>query len=245
MKPVTVSVVSHGQVGQVAELLNDLRLHCRGWIEKVVLTLNIPESLPFELDAFGFPVHLVQNARALGFGENHNRAFRHCETDWFLVLNPDVRLGEDVLAELLACSNARTALLAPQELSSEGAVVENLRGLVTPLELFRRQVLKRPSPPPVQNGWVKGMFMLLRASAYRSVHGFDERFFLYCEDFDLCARLIINGWTVEHHRDVEVKHAWQRSSHHSLQKLWLHIQSLLQMWCSGTYWKYRSLLARG
>jgi N-acetylglucosaminyl-diphospho-decaprenol L-rhamnosyltransferase len=245
MKPVTVSIVSHGQAGQVAELLNDLGLHCRERIEKVVLTLNRPETLPFELEAFGFPVQLVQNARALGFGENHNRAFRHCETDWFLVLNPDVRLGADVLAELLARSSDKTAVLAPQEFSSEGTLVENLRGLVTPLELIRRQVLKRPPPPPGQNGWVKGMFMLLRSSAYRSVHGFDERFFLYCEDFDLCARLIIHGWAVEHHRDVEVRHAWQRGSHHSMQKLRLHLKSLLQMWCSGTYWKYRSLLARG
>jgi N-acetylglucosaminyl-diphospho-decaprenol L-rhamnosyltransferase len=180
----------------------------------------------------------------LGFGENHNRAFRHCETDWFLVLNPDVRLGADVLAELLARSSVKTAVLAPQEFSSEGAVVENLRGLVTPLELFRRQVLKRPPHPPVQNGWVKGMFMLLRSSAYRSVRGFDERFFLYCEDFDLCARLLLAGWTIDHFRNIEVRHAWQRGSHRSLRQFRLHMESLCVMWSSCTFWKYRALTAQ-
>jgi hypothetical protein len=43
---------------------------------------------------------------------------------------------------------------------------------------------------------VAGMFMLLRREAFAQVGGFDERYFMYCEDFDLCARLRLAGWHV-------------------------------------------------
>lgn len=244
MKPVTVSVVSHGQADLVEDLLTDLSRHCAATIEKVVLTCNKPEILPSVLDRLQFPVELIRNDRPLGFGANHNQAFLRCATTWFLVINPDVRISTDVLSELLKRADTDTGLLAPQEFDASGTRVENLRGLITPWELVQRQVLKRPPPPPA-NGWVKGMFMLIRSAAFQEAGGFDPRYFMYCEDFDLCARLVLQGWKINHHADVAVTHAWQRSSHRSSSHLRHHLQSLARMWTSRAYWAYRQLASRG
>lgn len=240
MHPVTVSVVSHRQIDMVALLLADLDQHCRGVIEKVVLTCNTPEHLPFAATDFGFRVEVLHNRHPLGFGANHNQASERCQTDWFLVLNPDIRLASDVLTPLLARAAPSTGLLAPQEYSAQGQRVGNLRGLVTPWELARRNLRGQTPPPPAGLGWVKGMFMLTRAEAYRAVKGFDSRYFMYCEDFDLCARLMLADWSIDHHPDIHVVHAWQQASRMSTSHLVHHLMSLCRMWRSAAFWSYRS-----
>jgi N-acetylglucosaminyl-diphospho-decaprenol L-rhamnosyltransferase len=237
-KSVTVSVVSHHQAELVHLILRDLHQHCSGLIDKLVLTCNLPEDLPFALDAFDYPIELITNREPKGFGANHNQAFRRSDSDWFLILNPDVRLDRDVLRELLSLATSKTGLLAPQEYSDSGQSVENLRGPITPYELIKRRMPNAASTRLQQKGWVKGMFMLTRAKAFRSVNGFDERYFMYCEDFDLCARVMLGGWTVDHHRHIPVTHLWKRTSHQSSKYLLHHVKSLLRMWVSPIFWRY-------
>jgi GT2 family glycosyltransferase len=86
------------------------------------------------------------------------------------------------------------------------------------------------------------MFMLVRSQAFAEVQGFDEGFYLYCEDFDLCARLMLTGWTVDHHPDIHLRHMWQRKSMRSLFHFRNHLNSLARMWQSPVFWHYRRLL---
>jgi N-acetylglucosaminyl-diphospho-decaprenol L-rhamnosyltransferase len=239
---VTVSVVSHGQARLVALLLEDFSSLHTSAIDKVIVTCNLPEVLPFVASQFNFPVEIIFNPVPKGFGANHNQAFAHCQSNWFLVINPDVRIQGDVLKGLLHRATAATGLLAPQEISESGERVDNLRGVITPMELIQRQILHRPPSPPHRCGWVKGMFMLIRSDAFQSIAGFDERYYMYCEDFDLCARLMLNGWSVDHHADLTVSHSWKRDSHRSFAYLRTHITSLIQMWRSQAFWRYRRLL---
>jgi GT2 family glycosyltransferase len=243
VKQVTVSVVSHLQAALVQALLTDLNRHCHAVINKVVLTCNLPEELPFDTTDFTWPLEVINNQHPLGFGANHNQAFRRCETEWLLVINPDVRIKSDVLSDLLDLATSKTGLLSPQEFDELGNRVENLRGLITPWEVFQRQLLHRPPSPPAQNGWVRGMFMLVRSRAFQNISGFDERYFMYCEDFDLCARLMLHGWDVQHASDIGVVHSWQRQSHGSRMHFKHHIQSLFRMWASRTFWHYRKYLS--
>jgi GT2 family glycosyltransferase len=244
LPPVTVSVVSHAQGRQAQQLLQDLNQHCRAAIARVMVTCNVPEALPFASGDFAFPLEIIVNARPQGFGANHNQALARCASDWFLIVNPDVRLTSDALGALLACATEQDAILAPQEVDAAGAPRDGVRGPITPLELLRRRVLGRPAAPPERGGWVKGMFMLARASALRQVQGFDARYFLYGEDADLCARLLLAGWRVTHAPQVTVTHAWQRGSRRSARHLLWHLRSLARMWTGATFWRYRALMRR-
>ena len=240
---VTVSIVSHRQAPLVKPLLTDLNQHCSSDIDRVLLTCNLPEPLAFEPSEFKFPIEPIVNPTPMGFGANHNQAFKRCEGEWFLVINPDVRLTSNVISNLLLRATEVTGLLAPQEVSESGSAVGNLRGPITPWELVRRQVLRLPPQPPALGGWVKGMFMLNRSEAFRGVGGFDPRYFMYCEDFDLCARLMLAGWTVDHHADLVATHAWQRGSHRSRNLTIHHLNSLITMWTSSAFWRYRKHVA--
>lgn len=247
MKPITVSIVSHGQAALALPLLAQLSALCAPHIERVVLTLNLPESVDLTPLGLQFPVTTLLNAVPKGFGANHNQAFLHCESDWFLVLNPDIELTGDALGDLLAnvtgvtdvtdvTAHARVAVIAPwvTEPPRPGHTPE--RDVITPWEVFVGQRLsdgERARPV-----WFPGLFMLCRAEAFRAVTGFDERFFMYCEDFDLCARLGLAGWGLRRDSRVTVVHRAQRDSHARLRYLRWHVGSLLRLWASATFWRY-------
>ena len=198
---VTISIVSHGQLELVRPLLDQIDRFSREQVAKVVLTLNIPESdAPLAGAAWGFALERIENAQPKGFGANHNQAFERCATPWFLVLNPDIRFDADVLAPLIALAAPDAGLLTPRIMEPGKREPEQHRDILTPLEILTR---KKPGyARPTVPAWVPGLFMLFRAEAYAAVRGFDERFFMYGEDFDICARVQLAGWHPLFYEDV-------------------------------------------
>jgi hypothetical protein len=236
---VTLSVVSHGQRDLLGRLLGDLQRLQPPAVRRLVLTLNIDEPDPEAPSITGCQVTIVRNRRPLGFGANHNQAFRHCDTEWFAVLNPDLRCADDFITPLLANARADDALLAPRVRESDGTSADAVRRLVTPWQVIRRR-LGAPGTQgaPQAVDWIAGMCLLLRSQAFADVGGFDERFFMYCEDADLCLRLQLAGWQIRQIDGVSVVHAAQRASRRSSRHLGWHVGSLLKHWISAAFWRY-------
>ncbi|RYX89510.1 MAG: glycosyl transferase [Comamonadaceae bacterium] len=239
---ITVSIVSHGQLALILPLLAQLDRFSASLIDKVVLTLNIPEANLLAGGTWRFPVERIENAAPRGFGANHNQAFGRCATPWFLVLNPDIRFDSDVLGPLVAQADADSGLLTPRILEPGKTAPEPHRALLTPFEIVGRKKpgYVRPRVP----AWIPGLFMLFRAEAYRQAGGFDERFFMYGEDFDICARTRLAGWKLQVGEDLVARHDAQRDSHRSKKYLYWHVTSLLKVWLSASFWRYRRLAAR-
>lgn len=238
IRPVTVSIVSHGHWDHIQPLLHLLSTWCAPWIDRVILTLNVPERVRIQED-LAFPVEVIRNVRARGFGANHNTAFGRTTSPWFLVMNPDLRIDEDVIGRLLERAEVDAGLLAPRVQEPGCDEPEPYRNLVTPVELIRRR--RQGHTPPEFPSWIAGMFMLLRTSAYRGVRGFDERFFMYCEDVDLCVRLQIAGWKLQVATDLIVHHEAQRDSHSSVRAMVWHFKSFVKLWTSQAFWRYLRL----
>ena len=239
---VTLSVISHGHTGIIGDLLEDLA-RCRPpQLAKLVITLNLCEERPKIPRGLNVPVHWCANPDPKGFGANHNAAFRYCDTEWFAVVNPDIRFDEDPFKPMIAEAGDSLGLVAPTVLNADKSIADSARGLITPYEILARRIMPCvPFPHPV---WMAGMFLLFRAEAYRGVSGFDERFHLYCEDFDICARIRLLGWPIKRCEQAIVVHDARRASHDTPQHLFWHVCSLLSMWTSRTWWRYRSLLRK-
>ncbi len=238
---VSVSVVSHGHGGLVGALLADLEARCRGAIE-VLLTINVPEPLPFDPGAFRFPVRVLANAAPKGFGANHNAAFRESRHPLFCVLNPDIRLRADpfpALAERL--KDPATGVVAPLIRNPAGGIEDSARPFPNPLLILRKAFsgARGPAYPigaeDVHPDWVAGMFMLFRREAFAAVGGFDERYFLYYEDVDLCARLRLAGMRAVLCPSVEATHDARRQSHRDLGHFRLHLRSMLRFFASAPF----------
>lgn len=238
-KSITVSIVSHGQQELILPLLEQLDRLCAASIAKVVLTVNAPEPELLAGLALSFPIERTENLHAKGFGANHNAAFARCGTEWFLVLNPDMRIAFDIFSPLISRAQNDDGILAPRIFEPGKVRPEPHRALITPYEiLMRNRVTYRP---PVTPAWVPGMLMLFRNQAFRDVRGFDEKFFMYGEDFDICARMRLIGWQCRIIEHLQAMHEAQRASHRSVRHLFWHLRSLLKVWLSRTFWRYRSL----
>lgn len=251
----TLSVVSHGQGELLAQLLDDLARCPTARAARVLVTLNQPHE-PF--DAGRHPalrIEVLRPARPRGFGANHNAAFARCDTHWFAVLNPDLRLPRDPFPALLDAARRHpdAALLAPHVLGPDGVTPEDaVRGHLSPGSLlarhfFGRRRLPPPDTPARRGGaffWMAGMCLMLRSDAFHSLGGFDERFFMYCEDCDLSVRLWLAGHALLPVPGAQVVHAARRASRRSLRSLGWHLTSLGRLWTSAAYRELSRELAR-
>jgi N-acetylglucosaminyl-diphospho-decaprenol L-rhamnosyltransferase len=234
----TASIVSHGQMPLANTLIADLIRHEGPQLQRLVVTLNIPEGEAIRAEGASFEVVVLHNDRPLGFGANHNRAFQHCDTPWFAVLNPDLRLSSNTLGRLLAAREAKDGLLAPLILNADGTAADAARRVPTPLQIAARRLRLQGHRPDPDFDWLAGMCLVLDSQAFRSLGGFDERYFMYCEDTDLCLRLQLAGWRLRYVPSVRLMHEARRDSHRSLRYLLWHLASLARLWLSPTYRSY-------
>jgi len=235
---ITASVVSHGQAPLVNTLIEDLIRHPSPHLRRLIVTINVPEAEALRTDTAPFEILVVRNESAHGFGANHNRAFQHCETAWFAVLNPDLRLGGDALGALLQASAPSVGLLSPMILDADGDPADAARRLPTPWRVAARRLRREPQGPDADFDWLAGMCLLANAQAFRALGGFDERFFMYCEDTDLCLRMMQAGWALRWVKRIQVVHDARRQSRRSLRYLSWHIESMLHLWFSRSFWTY-------
>jgi len=231
---ISISIVSHRQARLVAQLLSDIEQYCRNQVE-VILTLNVPEELPVSDHSYSFPVRVISNTAPKGFSSNHNSAFQLTAGDYFCVLNPDIRLDQDPFPKLVGLlQDPAVGVVGPRVLDGNGQLEDSVRPFPTMSCLTRKilgfsQCSRYPEGRiPPRPDWIAGMFMLFRSSVFRELGGFNERFFLYYEDVDLCARLRIHGLQVAYVQDVPVRHLARRDSHRKFRYMLWHLSSMLR-----------------
>ncbi|BCK88828.1 rhamnosyltransferase WbbL [Sideroxyarcus emersonii] len=248
MPELSISIVSHRQIGLVQKLLSDIQRYCAGTLVEVILTSNVEEQIPFEASDFMFPLRIIRNLAPKGFGANHNAAFRLARGEFFCVLNPDIGFSMNPFPVLIAQAKTENAgVVAPLVTNSAGVPEDSARRFPSPLEIIRkifggRSAIQADIRQPISHpDWVAGMFMLFPQRVFRKVGGFDERYFLYYEDVDLCARLTLAGYRVILCFMASVVHDARRSSHKNLRYMRLHLASVLRFFSSPVY---RALLRR-
>jgi hypothetical protein len=218
----------------VSALLDDLDRAFQGDFE-VILTLNIVEKSHLSLHR-RFPLRVIENSRPMGFGENHNQAFGISRGCYFIVMNPDIRLGKTDFAKLIEpFKNDSVGAVAPVIVSPEGQVEDSVRFFPTLPRILRRVIWRACVPDyywdkdPIEVEWCGGMFIIFRRDAFFNVLGFDHRrFFMYMEDVDICRRMWEKGWKVILHPRVEAIHAAQRASRKSFRHMKWHVSSMVR-----------------
>lgn len=236
-----VSIVSHGHGVWVQRLLHQLAHQSAASISRVVLTHNIAEPLP-EPPQRGWPfaLEIVRNAAPRGFGANHNQALRNASEPFVCVLNPDVELfpGQDPFAEMIDTAALDGVGCAyPLQLDAQARVQDSEREIPSPLALWQRRVLHQPQ---TRVEWVNAACIVLPLPVWQSVKGFDEAYFMYCEDVDLSLRIRLLGLRLQR-ADARILHEGQRASGRQWRHLAWHVGSLLRLWSSDIYRRARKL----
>ena len=215
-------LVNYNAGGELARALRSIGDEMAGhsW-EGVVVDNASTDGSAAAIDAFAPTVRLVQNTTNAGFARGVNQGLAASTAPLALIMNPDCRLVAGAVATLRGVLDAHPdcAITGPRILNPDGSVQGSARGDPDMLTgLFGRTTMLRRALPflpiakrnvvteeAIRSGdesvvvdWLSGACMFARRSALQRVLGFDERFFLYWEDADLCRRLRARGYHVRY-----------------------------------------------
>jgi GT2 family glycosyltransferase len=176
-------------------------------------------------------IKYIMNGRNLGYGAASNQGVREARGKYIVIMNPDIVVARDTFIKLFDFmeNNSYIGLVGPRQFNPDGTVQNTCfrwPRLLTPL--YRRTPLGKTklaqedldrflykdynNDRPKEVDWLLGSFLFCRAQALRQVGAFDQRFFLYFEDTDLCKSLWQAGWRVVHNPGTWVIHNHQRQS---------------------------------
>ena len=196
-------------------------------------------------------VNYIFSGENLGFGKANNIAMQKSldeDVSYHLLVNPDISFEKGVIEKLIAFmdENPDIGLVAPKVLYPDGSVQHLCKLMPTPFDLigrrffgwgpFRAYVDKRNKKYEMQDsGYDKqmdvpilsGSFMMIRTSVLKEVGLFDERYFMYLEDFDLCRRIGEVSRTV-FNPEVAVIHEYEKGSYFNRRLFKHHILSALK-----------------
>lgn len=211
----------------------------------IVVVDNSPDDT-LRACAESFGVQYVATGKNLGFGAAHNRGYMMFSgrSTYHLLVNPDIICPPESVWELYRFmeNNPEVGLVMPRILYPDGSEQRLCKQFPSPLDLFVRRFLGRLGAMffarILENYELRhvdlsvtreipclsGCFMFLRASVLRGVGGFDEQFFMYMEDVDLCRRIGKRSKTV-FHPAVSVVHGYAKGSYRNVRHLWFHLTS--------------------
>lgn len=229
---IAVSVVSHGHGQMVLNLVRQL-LDCAE-VGQIIVTCNDSEVLKLPASPRVVSIH---NKHPKGFGANHNSAFAYTKLPWFVVLNPDVVLLDNPFPELLMVAHAQNVgIVSPSAVGFSDNLQDCWRQFPTVLNLLLkflgasdgRYSLARESCSGLEVDWVSGLCMLFTREAYAKLNGFDEQYFMYYEDVDICVRTWRMGMRVLACPSASLVHEGQRASRRNLKHMRWHAAGLLR-----------------
>lgn len=183
-----------------------------------------------DLEPFG-QIKYVMNGRNMGYGAANNQGISRAQGKYIVIMNPDTMALKEVFIKLFDFmeNNPKVGVVGPKQFNLDNTIQDTCFRWPEPLmPLYRRTPLGRigsakkdldrflykdyNKDSPRQVNWLLGSFLFCRAEALRQVGAFDEGFFLYFEDIDLCRRFWRAGWQAVYCPKAAIKHNHIRQS---------------------------------
>lgn len=257
---VTISIVSHNSRKDLQGLMPGLEKACAGISHDIIVVDNMStDGAPEYIDARFPDAVLIKNKVRKGYGANHNQAITIARGRYIALMNADLVLRPGCLEKLTGYMDANpdVGMVSGNFIFPDGSPQNLNKRLPAISDLFIRRFL----PAKIQQKkifadriakyemkdigysnfaevpFLSGAFLFARTDALREVGSFDERFFLYFEDVDLC-RKISEKWKTVFHPDVEIIHRWHRAAHNELKWALVFMKSAFHYF---NKWGYRFL----
>ena len=221
-------------------------------VPKNLLDIGTGGGFPSVPVAIAFPqVEVVALNENIGFGAGHNKAVRMIDSDYHVIINPDLVFIENsikkmvdylennvdigVLSPKICFPDGREQILGKKDPHFKYILASRLRGDEPGTLLKKYAMLDCDLTKPIDIENASGCFMVFRTSILKKVDGFDERYFMYFEDADI-TRKARKYSRVVYYPEAVVSHVWNRDSKHNFKLLAIHIHSMLKY-----YWKWKTI----
>jgi GT2 family glycosyltransferase len=225
MHDLAIITISTNESQWLRPCLSTVFAHIGDTTADVVVVDNDSTDDTRELVATEFPGARVVWSRNLGFGHGNNRGVMTCNARYVLFLNPDTEILEGSFAELVRMMDERpeVGLVGVRQVTPDGTLDKTIRRSPNALRalgdaLSAERLPRRPrwlgerelDPAAYERefpcDWTSGSFMLVRREAIESAGYFDERYFMYSDETDLCRRIKTAGWEIRHLPQMTILH---------------------------------------
>jgi GT2 family glycosyltransferase len=239
-------VLFHNPVNEITKAIKSF-LSCTKNIKLYLIDNSADDSLRFVFESF--PLEYIYNGRNLGYGAAHNIAIQRAinVSKYHLILNPDVEFEPTVLNRLTKFMEQHhdIGLIMPKVLYLNGDMQHLCKMLPSPTDLFMRRFVPGPFKflfkkildkyelrnkdynSIMETPNLSGCFMFIRTSVFSKIGVFDERYFLYLEDTDLCRRISEQYRTV-YYPGVSIIHGYSKASYKNFKLMKLHLTSSIK-----------------
>lgn len=204
----------------------------------------------------GIPnVRIIENAENIGYGRGNNAALPYIQGEFILIINPDNVLPKDGLERMLSFlkNEESVGIVGPALVYPDGTIRPSARPFPTILDLLRKRISparwhasfqkridEMMKKDAVDVDWMVGACLLLQTSLWKELHGYDDRFFLFFEDIDLCRRIHALGKRVVYLPKIRVLDRKGRLSGSSIFSIMKRKTTRIHLTSAFRYfWKWR------
>ena len=240
---ITASIVTYKTNRNELEIV--LKNATESPIKKIFIIDNSPNDKLKEFATFSSKVEYIYGQGNIGYGAGHNIAIRKAianDTKYHIIINPDIQFGHGTIEILTDYMDVHPEVgqIMPRIIYPDGELQYLCKLLPTPMDLFGRRFLPFKNYIHKRNlkyemhasgydklmevPFLSGCFMFLRVQALKEVGLFSDRYWMYCEDIDLCRRISEKYKTI-YFPFVTLIHAHRKESFKNKKLLWQHIKS--------------------
>jgi hypothetical protein len=241
-----IGIVTYNNADIIQKTIESVISNTSGITFKIIIhdnnstdnTLSIIRSL----DLAG--IEIIDSKTNYGFGYGHNKIIQSYDARYYLILNPDLRICDNILRDFYEYMEQDPAVgqLVPKVVFPTGEIQYLCKQNPTVFDLFIRRFIPAALMPMFRDRseryemretgynhifevpYASGCFMFFRGTVLKTLGGFDENFFMYLEDADITRRTNQIS-TCRFYPFHQVEHDWAKGSHKSLKLTWVTIQS--------------------
>lgn len=239
----SISIVSYNNFNDVKHLIESIEKHTSECISKKIFVIdNADEKEKYEALSKQYSdllyLHTGQN---LGFGRGHNYILDKIESDYHAIVNPDILLTEDSFSNIIDFmgQDESVGMVIPRMVDQNGDMLYVCRRELTRTDMFIRmfccKVFKKrvnyhemrdqDYNKPFNVPFGQGSFLVIRSDLFKKLNGFDDNFFMYVEDADLCKR-VNHVSKLMYFPGTTVIHKWEKGSHKNFNLFKYHLKSM-------------------
>ena len=235
-------IVTYNNSKIIAECIDSLLKWTVNVDFKLFVVDNGSSDNTVEIVKNSFPqVEIIKNKDNRGFGDGHNKVIPLLTSSYHFVINPDIFINHDVISSLVDYmeNHKKVAMITPKIMNDTGTEQllpkrnPTIRYLffskLKPFKYYRKIYTRENEnlSGPTEIDFCTGCFFGIRTSVFRSVRGFDPRYFMYMEDADL-SRTVRKKYKIIFYPDVYVYHKWHRENLRNLKGIKRWFMSMIK-----------------
>ncbi|MDO4466893.1 MAG: glycosyltransferase family 2 protein [Bacillota bacterium] len=238
---VTLSIVSYNNFEDVKKAVESIEKFTDPSLKKKIYIIdNADEQALYQTLEYE-DVEYIHTGKNIGFGSGHNLVLPKLKSQIHIIVNPDIIFVEDSLSKLFAFMQDKSiGMCIPKLVDNQGNSLDVYRREVTILDMFIRMFLrgffkKRQAYHSLDDKdystvfevpFAQGSFLVVQTELLKQLGGFDERYFMYMEDADLCKRVNQVSKLV-YYPETLIIHKWEKGSHKKIHLFGIHVRSML------------------